>query len=250
MTSIQQVVPSTDPTSFPSIELSVYPTVAPSLFPTMSPTTYKWPLQSLILVITIPSLFIMMGICIFYCYYHTNKNSLVHSENEQKLNPVKNEQKSNPIETHYHSSLITETNVHDVNSSPILVEGFIYPSGNTYSGTFLEGKKHGHGSYTYYNGNSYVGDFFDDLPNGQGLFTYDNGVHYDGQWSNGKQHGEGTYFYPNGEKYFGHNYEGCVNQHDMIIYMYMYICMITGNQLIDGWMDESNIRMRIQYIHR
>jgi hypothetical protein len=207
MTSIPPMVPTIDPT--------LYPTIDPTLYPTMSPTSYEWPLQSLVLVIVIPSFFIMLSICIFYCYYQTNKNSLVH--NEELYDKANNESKHttvehlHPIDNHHCMDVLADnssTNDKKINTSSIWVDGFIYPSGNIYTGYLVEGKKQGRGCYFYCNGTNYNGEFYNDLPNGNGLFTYDNGVYYDGQWYSGKQHGEGAHLYPNGDKYHGHYYEG------------------------------------------
>ena len=186
-----------------SIQTTFFPSNAPSSAPSMGPTKYVWPQQSLILVIVIPSFFVFLSVCILYCYCRTNTNS-IHSE-----------EKKNSTDNLIIPDNIINIDTYNLNdtSDPskirIWVEGFTYPSGNSYTGYLVAGLKHGHGRYTYSNGPShYDGEFCDDLPNGHGIFTYVNGVRYDGLWHNGQQHGVGSHIYPNGDRYYGQYYEG------------------------------------------
>eukprot|EP00397_Hematodinium_sp_SG-2012_P051762 GEMP01060840.1.p1 GENE.GEMP01060840.1~~GEMP01060840.1.p1 ORF type:complete len:230 (+),score=42.49 GEMP01060840.1:37-690(+) len=83
-----------------------------------------------------------------------------------------------------------------------------YTNGDTYTGDFKDGKKHGHGVYVYRNDDEYSGTYVENERHGVGLFTYAAGGKYHGNFSNGKRHGEGTYFYTNGDVYCGEWYEG------------------------------------------
>lgn len=120
-----------------------------------------------------------------------------------------------------------------------------YPNGDTYTGDFLDGRKHGPGIYTYANGDVYDGVYENDLRHGLGRFTngsteeeaapstgksfysgyyelglrhgngtfqYTNGDIYSGQWNKGKKHGEGMYVF-NSSKY---NYTGSWNNGEIM----------------------------------
>ena len=46
-----------------------------------------------------------------------------------------------------------------------------WPSGETYIGTFLNGKYHGHGTLKLPDESKYIGCFFNGVPHGQGQLT-------------------------------------------------------------------------------
>ena len=75
--------------------------------------------------------------------------------------------------------------------------------GDTYDGDWVEGKKHGKGKYTYASGNTYDGDWTNDTRTGKGVFTYANGETYIGDFVKGRKHGKGKYTYASGNTYNG-----------------------------------------------
>ena len=104
-----------------------------------------------------------------------------------------------------------------------------YPDG-TYEGNFLNGLRHGEGTFTWRNGSFYSGDWKDDHKHGygkdvlfidgkfdseytgefyknqlhgHGLYKWAGGETYDGDYENGSMTGLGTYTLPDGEKYIG-----------------------------------------------
>jgi len=85
----------------------------------------------------------------------------------------------------------------------LIVKTENYNDDSSYTGQFLNGKRHGQGTYFYPNGNKYIGQWKDDKLNGKGTLTWSSGDKYVGQYLNNKRHGQGTYFYPNGSKYIG-----------------------------------------------
>ena len=73
-------------------------------------------------------------------------------------------------------------------------------SNGYYEGYFLNGKRHGEGTY-YWNGNNhlkYVGEWKEGNYHGHGIMYYVDGSRYDGPWVNDKMHGEGLWYYPDG----------------------------------------------------
>ena len=76
-------------------------------------------------------------------------------------------------------------------------------SGDRYEGEYLNGDRHGFGTYFYANGNKYSGEYKNDSPNGKGTMIFSSGAKYIGEVKNGKRHGLGTYFYPDGERLTG-----------------------------------------------
>ena len=59
---------------------------------------------------------------------------------------------------------------------------YTFESGETYDGTFQNGKFNGYGTYTYKSGAKYVGDFKDGRRNGKGAYTYPTGDVYNGDF--------------------------------------------------------------------
>ncbi|KAI9090486.1 hypothetical protein DFS34DRAFT_372981 [Phlyctochytrium arcticum] len=81
----------------------------------------------------------------------------------------------------------------------------IFPNGDTYTGTYLAGKRNGFGTYRFKaSGARYKGEYKDHMRNGNGEMIYPDGSQYKGTWgAGGKRHGEGTYTYVNGDTYKG-----------------------------------------------
>lgn len=85
-----------------------------------------------------------------------------------------------------------------------LANGFGTATGkDKYVGMFLNGNKHGKGTYTRANGNRYEGDWDNDKPQGKGTHTWANGDRYEGDWKNGVREGKGTLAMANGDRYEG-----------------------------------------------
>ena len=95
-----------------------------------------------------------------------------------------------------------------------------YPlRGETYTGDFKDGVRHGNGKYTYGHGDVYEGEFRENLKHGIGKLIYrqkgeteedptiEKGV-YHGYFESGVRHGEGVFMYPNGNVYSGYWKDG------------------------------------------
>ncbi len=80
---------------------------------------------------------------------------------------------------------------------------YTFADGGKYIGGWKDNKFHGQGTYTYSNGDKYVGEFKDDKRYGQGTYTWASGSKYVGGWKDGKSHGQGTYTWADGDKYVG-----------------------------------------------
>ncbi len=83
------------------------------------------------------------------------------------------------------------------------VETVNYSDGSTYSGTIVDGRKHGTGRFVFANGDEYAGEFRNDLREGRGVYHYASGARYDGEFLAGKRQGAGTYVYANGDEFTG-----------------------------------------------
>ncbi|KIW09562.1 uncharacterized protein PV09_00435 [Verruconis gallopava] len=67
---------------------------------------------------------------------------------------------------------------------------------NSYTGSFVMGKRHGYGSMIYANGDTYEGQWVQDLQDGQGTSVeLETGNKYVGGWKDGKKHGEGITYW-------------------------------------------------------
>ena len=74
-----------------------------------------------------------------------------------------------------------------------------------YEGEYVNGKKHGHGTFTMGDGSVYVGNFVNNEIEGHGKRTWPDGSNYVGEFSFGEMHGEGEYTNgPDGWSYIGH----------------------------------------------
>lgn len=74
---------------------------------------------------------------------------------------------------------------------------------DVYEGEYLNGARHGEGTYTFGSGARYVGEYRENLKHGQGTFYYVDGSVYEGEWENDAREGAGVYTYPNGDTYDG-----------------------------------------------
>jgi len=72
-----------------------------------------------------------------------------------------------------------------------------------YKGWWLDGKKHGKGTFKWSNSNQYVGDWVHNMRHGKGTFKWSNGNQYAGEWVDNKRHGKGTLKWSDGDQYIG-----------------------------------------------
>lgn len=72
-----------------------------------------------------------------------------------------------------------------------------------YTGDFLDGKKHGEGTYTWADSSTYTGSFENDMRHGQGVYKDADGSSYEGAYENGMKQGEGVAKYNDGSRYEG-----------------------------------------------
>ena len=80
---------------------------------------------------------------------------------------------------------------------------FEYFDGCTYNGQWLNGERHGQGTFTYADGGKYEGQYYEDKMHGQGTLTFPDGDKYEGQFYEDEMHGQGTFTCTNGVKYEG-----------------------------------------------
>ena len=78
----------------------------------------------------------------------------------------------------------------------------------TYSGNWLDGKKHGQGTMVWDDGSKYEGGWALDEFSGDGTYYYNNGDTYVGEWRNGKKYGKGVFSWKSGDVYEGNWVEG------------------------------------------
>lgn len=69
-----------------------------------------------------------------------------------------------------------------------------FPSGDIYSGGWDNGIA-GSGSMEYNNGDSFTGNFLNGKRHGEGTYVWKNGESYTGHWENDKMNGDGIYYY-------------------------------------------------------
>ena len=79
-----------------------------------------------------------------------------------------------------------------------------FQSGGKYTGSYINGVKHGEGTFIYPDGSKYEGYWLNDVRHGRGKYTYPNGDIYEGEWADNQRHGQGVYSYAaTGSKYRG-----------------------------------------------
>ena len=79
-----------------------------------------------------------------------------------------------------------------------------FANGDRYTGDWREGLRHGKGEYSWSNGCKYEGEWRDNKRHGRGLFTWSEAQYYDGDWSNDMRHGKGLLVLGNGFRYDGY----------------------------------------------
>lgn len=64
-----------------------------------------------------------------------------------------------------------------------------YVNKDVYEGNFLNGKKHGQGTYHYKTGGKYKGEWIEDKKSGYGIMEFANKDKYEGYWLKGQRSG-------------------------------------------------------------
>eukprot|EP00667_Euglena_gracilis_P007788 EG_transcript_7869 len=80
---------------------------------------------------------------------------------------------------------------------------YTYPSGDRYTGQWLNGRKHGYGVAEFVSGNRYEGEWDNDFKHGKGTITFVDGTTYVGDWSKDHKHGYGEARFASGNRYEG-----------------------------------------------
>ena len=78
-----------------------------------------------------------------------------------------------------------------------------FENGDVYTGSFLDGKKHGQGILETRSKRIYDGGWENDVPHGLGVNTFPNGKIYKGEYKLGKPYGDGQWIYSDGKTYSG-----------------------------------------------
>lgn len=78
-----------------------------------------------------------------------------------------------------------------------------FENGDIYTGSFLDGKKDGHGLLTTRSKRTYDGGWANDVPHGFGVNTFPNGKIYKGEYKLGRPYGNGQWIYSDGKTYSG-----------------------------------------------
>jgi hypothetical protein len=81
--------------------------------------------------------------------------------------------------------------------------------GARYSGEFKDSLRHGVGKLQWANGDTYDGSWVVDRRHGHGIFTIAQGAVYDGDFHDDEMHGRGELRWPNGDVYVGEFRHGC-----------------------------------------
>ena len=83
------------------------------------------------------------------------------------------------------------------------IQQYSYATRDNYTGTFVNDKREGQGTYTHPNGTTYTGTFVNHKREEQGTYTFPDGAKYVGQWQNDQRSGQGTYTFPSGKTFDG-----------------------------------------------
>ena len=78
-----------------------------------------------------------------------------------------------------------------------------FENGDIYTGSFLDGEKHGHGLLETRSKRTYDGGWANDVPHGFGTNTFPNGKIYKGEYKLGRPYGNGQWTYSDGKTYSG-----------------------------------------------
>ena len=83
----------------------------------------------------------------------------------------------------------------------LLKDQRIFSNGNSYYGTWLDGRMHGQGHYIWSDGSEFEGDFHQGYMWGHGQKTWPSGRKYEGEWRKDMMWGKGKMTWPSGETY-------------------------------------------------
>lgn len=78
-----------------------------------------------------------------------------------------------------------------------------WANGERFSGTLVDGRRHGRGRFSWVGGQWYEGDWADDRAVGQGVIQYPGGNRYEGAVVDGEPSGRGTLVFASGDRYTG-----------------------------------------------
>ena len=81
---------------------------------------------------------------------------------------------------------------------------FVFENGDTYQGSWKEGKPSGNGRYDFADGAYYRGDMKEGKFTGDGTYIWKDMSKYEGNWKDGKREGFGKFTWVNGDNYYGH----------------------------------------------
>jgi len=90
--------------------------------------------------------------------------------------------------------------------------------GDSYTGEWLNGRKHGYGIYTWgrksrWFGAKYIGNFENDQKTNHGALILPSGDKYVGGFKKDKLHGKGVWYYSDGSRFIGEFIDGkCENK--------------------------------------
>ena len=82
-------------------------------------------------------------------------------------------------------------------------EGICTYDNGTYTGTLVNGERHGRGRYEFSNGDVYDGSWVNGQRTGSGTLRFADGGVYSGEWLKDEIHDHGRYRYSNGNRYDG-----------------------------------------------
>ena len=115
-----------------------------------------------------------------------------------------------------------------------------------YEGNFVNGKRHGRGTYVWNNGDRYDGEWRDGQKHGKGFQKCSNGSTYDGYWKNDDWYGTGKLI-----QYDGTEIEGCWNgsndANDVVFYDHG---TILKGKVVSGKFVESEESQKIRYANK
>jgi hypothetical protein len=84
----------------------------------------------------------------------------------------------------------------------------VYDTVGTYTGHFVNGRRHGYGVFNMNNFGRYSGEFRNNSMQGRGVLALPIGRAYVGEWHDCRQHGSGIYTWPDGRRHEGEYFNG------------------------------------------
>lgn len=108
-----------------------------------------------------------------------------------------------------------------------------WTTGNTYEGQWQEGRRVGRGVFKWFSGDVYEGEWRDDKQNGVGVLRFIDGSSYDGEWMDDSMHGVGRFTYADGSSYYDGEWRNG-RQHGKGLFKYA-----NGNVYQGEWRDDT-----------